>query len=63
MTTILKHKEYKGLDGKTYFVEQYKEKWQLTPWRRYGYVSRKGIGHIISHTLWSRPNLKKLHLI
>ena len=63
MTTILYYKEYEGLDGMTWFVEKYQDKYQMIPWWRYGYINKKGVGIIKSHTLWTKPNLKKLHLI
>lgn len=63
MTTILDRKEYVGKDGLTYFVERYQEKWQMSPWWRYGYINKKGLGVIINHTLWTRPDLKKLNII
>ena len=66
MTTTLKYKEYKGLDGKTYFVEQYKEKeWKVPLWR-YGYFESDDptiSSTILSDMLRTRPNLKRLNLI
>lgn len=63
MTTILYYKEYEGLDGQTWFVEKYQDKYCRVPFWRYGYLNEKGIGIIKSHTLWTRPNLKRMGLI
>lgn len=61
MTIILKHKEYKGNDGRTWFVEQYREKLRdgsfSYPFWRYG-ILINGLGYIKSDMLWNRPNIK-----
>lgn len=62
MTIVLTHKEYKGLDGRTWFVEKYQEKYNRFPFWRYGVII-DGTASIVSFGLWSRPNLKKLNII
>ena len=65
MTITLKYKEYKGLNGKTYFVEQYIEKgWEAPLWR-YGFFSNNPTecATVLSYMLRTRPNLKRLNLI
>ena len=65
MTNVLSHKEYQGLDGKTYFVEQYQEKGWKAPLWRYGCCSDDPTvcSTILSDMLRTRPNLKRLNLI
>lgn len=62
MTIILKRKEYKGKNDKTYFVEKYMQKEWMQPMWRYGVIN-EGRAFLLSDELWTRPNLKKLHLI
>lgn len=62
MTIVLTHKEYKGLDGRTWFVEKYQEKFCEQPFWRYGTIVN-GKAYLRSDQLWSRPNLKKLNII
>lgn len=64
MTIVLSHKEYKGLDGLTWFVEKYQEKFCKYPFWRYGTIDKEtNMASVISFGLWSRPNLKKLNII
>lgn len=62
MTTIISHKEYKGLDGLTWFVEKYQEKFSIHPFWRYGIIIDDE-AYLRRDRLYSRPNLKKLNII
>lgn len=62
MTNVLSHKEYQGLDGRTWFVEKYQEKFENCPFWRYGTIVN-GKAYLRSDHLWSKPNLKKLNII
>ena len=59
MTTVKNTKEY-TIDGKRYFVEQYRDKDMAVYLWRYGELTAPGRGHIIKDGLQSRPNVKRL---
>lgn len=63
MIIILKHEEYLGKNGRNYFVEKYRNKYVKTPFWRYGFYLEDGYAFVISHSLFKKPNMKKLNII
>ena len=59
MTIIRKHKEY-SFGEKTFYVEEYLEKFSQVWLWRYGQKLNDGKATILSEGLFSRPNLKQL---
>lgn len=59
MTTVKNSKEY-TIDGKRYFVEQYRDKDMAVYLWRYGELTDGNRGHVIKDGLLSRPNIKRL---
>ena len=59
MTTVKNTKEY-TIDGKRYFVEQYRDKDMAVYLWRYGELTDANRGYVIKDGLLSRPNVKRL---